>query len=233
MENPGPGSQAKPKPGRKHSIGGKNQEVMFLGGGRRGSGWTGRFGRGGARMGGLGVPPLSEKPAKWETFAIPMPAETGGGKCVAHRGCGSRWPKRFGHHLRTLREENRHVLALAGERQVSGTEAKWTAHEISGKTEGVKYDLVEMIDLDGDGDLDARPAKSATTSASSGTKTPPGKAEARGQESEAGNQRAAVEVAIQYQTATWAGKPRSFWSLVIGHLGFPQLSLRIFAALSH
>ena len=34
------------------------------------------------------------------------------------------------------------------------TEAEWTAHDISG-AQGVKYDLVELIDLDGDGDLDA------------------------------------------------------------------------------
>ncbi len=44
---------------------------------------------------------------------------------------------------------------LSREKGGSLAEAKWTAHEISGQTEGVKYDLVEMIDLDGDGDLDA------------------------------------------------------------------------------
>lgn len=33
-------------------------------------------------------------------------------------------------------------------------EGRWTAHELSG-ADGVKYDLVALVDLDGDGDLDA------------------------------------------------------------------------------
>ncbi len=32
-------------------------------------------------------------------------------------------------------------------------ETRWTAHEISGPS-GIKYDRIELIDLDGDGDLD-------------------------------------------------------------------------------
>ncbi len=35
----------------------------------------------------------------------------------------------------------------------SVTEPVWDAHEISGP-EGVKYDLVQLVDLDDDGDLD-------------------------------------------------------------------------------
>jgi hypothetical protein len=34
------------------------------------------------------------------------------------------------------------------------TDAHWDAHEIGGR-EGVKFDLVQLLDLDGDGDLDA------------------------------------------------------------------------------
>lgn len=34
------------------------------------------------------------------------------------------------------------------------TERNWTAHQISGTQKGVKYDRIEMLDLDGDGDLD-------------------------------------------------------------------------------
>ncbi|KPK47729.1 MAG: hypothetical protein AMK72_08020, partial [Planctomycetes bacterium SM23_25] len=33
------------------------------------------------------------------------------------------------------------------------SDAEWDAHDISGP-EGVKYDLVELVDLDADGDLD-------------------------------------------------------------------------------
>jgi hypothetical protein len=35
----------------------------------------------------------------------------------------------------------------------SPSEGEWVAHDISG-ARGTKYDLIEMIDLDGDGDLD-------------------------------------------------------------------------------
>jgi hypothetical protein len=34
------------------------------------------------------------------------------------------------------------------------TDATWQAHAISGRDHGVKYDRIELIDLDGDGDLD-------------------------------------------------------------------------------
>ncbi|HJN15686.1 MAG TPA: hypothetical protein QGH10_09360, partial [Armatimonadota bacterium] len=33
------------------------------------------------------------------------------------------------------------------------SEGKWTAHDVSGP-EGIKYDLIEPIDMDADGDLD-------------------------------------------------------------------------------
>ncbi|HJN14104.1 MAG TPA: hypothetical protein QGH10_01370 [Armatimonadota bacterium] len=32
-------------------------------------------------------------------------------------------------------------------------EGRWTAHDVSGP-EGIKYDLIEPIDMDADGDLD-------------------------------------------------------------------------------
>ncbi len=44
------------------------------------------------------------------------------------------------------------VVWLSCRRGVTGR--AWEAHEVSGP-EGVKYDLVELVDLDGDGDLDA------------------------------------------------------------------------------
>lgn len=37
----------------------------------------------------------------------------------------------------------------------SATESDWTYHEIAGKKDGIKYDIVRLIDLDHDGDLDA------------------------------------------------------------------------------
>ena len=33
-------------------------------------------------------------------------------------------------------------------------EADWAARDISGPEEGIKFDLIQLIDLDGDGDLD-------------------------------------------------------------------------------
>ena len=34
------------------------------------------------------------------------------------------------------------------------TSFEWTAHEISGTEKGIKFDLIQLLDLDADGDLD-------------------------------------------------------------------------------
>ena len=94
---------------------------------------------------------LSTDGRRWESHTIHTPASAGGAKAVAagdidldgktdlvftceHAGGGKRGVMWLGYRDKP-------------------TDAAWSAHDISGP-EGVKYDLVKLVDLDADGDLD-------------------------------------------------------------------------------
>lgn len=153
LENPGEGPKQK-RAWPVHLIGGKDREVMFLGAGDVDQDGQEDFSvavRGG---GVLVFRRTSEKPAKWETHEIPMPSETGTGK-----GVGIADVDGDGQNDLVVTCENSQkktgVFWLARDKGSKWNQGQWTAHEISGKTEGVKFDLVELLDLDGDGDMDA------------------------------------------------------------------------------
>lgn len=153
LENPGPGPKQK-LAWPVHLIGGKDQEVMFLGAGDVDQDGQEDFAAAVRGGGVLVFRRTSEKPAKWETLEIPMPAETGTGKGV---GIGD--VDGDGQNDLVVTCENSQkksgVFWLSREKGTKWNQGRWTAHEISGKTEGIKFDLVELLDLDGDGDLDA------------------------------------------------------------------------------
>jgi hypothetical protein len=152
LENPGPGPKQK-QAWPVHSIGGKNKEVMFLAAGDIDQDGREDLAAAVKDSGVLIFRRTAEKPAAWETIEIPMPAETGTGKGVAIADVDG-----DGQNDLVVTCENAvkktGVFWLSRDKSVPFAKAKWTAHEISGKAEGVKYDLVELIDLDGDGDLD-------------------------------------------------------------------------------
>jgi hypothetical protein len=94
---------------------------------------------------------VSKNPPAWEAHEIEMPPNTGTGKGVA---------------IGDIDQDGRLDLVFTCENASGGksgvmwlsyrespAEGKWEAREISGP-EGVKFDLVELLDLDGDGDLD-------------------------------------------------------------------------------
>jgi len=152
LENPGPGKRQQ-TPWKKHPIGGLKREVMFmkpcdLNGDKRldflvavkGSDLL-YFQR-----------TADDRPA-WKEHSIRMPDNTGTGKAVAAGDIDGDGRQNI-------------VVTCEGARNKSGcfwlsppkgqplTNTNWEQHDISGTKPGVKYDRIELLDLDGDGDLD-------------------------------------------------------------------------------
>ncbi|CAN5910305.1 hypothetical protein BH23PLA1_BH23PLA1_12620 [soil metagenome] len=150
LENPGPAPE-QTRPWTRQAIGGENREVMFLnlahldGDGRPDVIAATR----GDEL--LGFLRRSYEPGGWERFSIPLPESFGTGKGVAVGDVNL-----DGRNDVVVTAENARgkagVIWLS--RQGPLPEAQWIVHEVSGRNEGVKYDLVVLIDLDGDGDLD-------------------------------------------------------------------------------
>lgn len=150
LENPGPG-EAQRKPWASHAVGDTAGEVMFCkigdvdGDGledvivpiiNKGLKLCRRLDRGGKR---------------WQTLSIPLPDEIGRLKAAA---------------VGDFNGDGRADLALTSgmaggkhgvywlEQPAGGLDRPWPAHAISGRQRGIKFDRIELIDLDADGDLD-------------------------------------------------------------------------------
>jgi len=104
---------------------------------------------------------IQMKPPKWKTHTINWPTDlksdpkhalVGGAKAVEVGDID-------------LDGDNDLVCTCEGAKGVSGafwlsfdkspTESNWSFHDIAGKQNGIKYDIVRLLDLDADGDLDA------------------------------------------------------------------------------
>jgi hypothetical protein len=94
---------------------------------------------------------VRQSPAEWRTHLIEMPVNTGSGKAV---------------EVADINGDGRRDLVVSCEHAIDGkigvfwisseqrtTEGRWTAHSISGP-DGFIFDLIQLVDLDGDGDLD-------------------------------------------------------------------------------
>ncbi len=135
---------------KRHVIGGADKEVMFIVlGDLDGDGWTDVLAATAARE----LLYLRRKTADgltWESFPIELPPTAGAGKCV---------------HAGDINLDGQldivftceHAAGKSGVMWMSyrgaATDPVWDAHDISG-VEGAKYDLVQLLDLDADGDLD-------------------------------------------------------------------------------
>jgi hypothetical protein len=135
----------------EHVIGGLKREVMFL------------------ALGDLDGDGLQDviacaKPAEilffrradgtgtnWSTHVIPLPRMAGSAKAVnsGDIDLDGRTDLIFSCEGAEAPKHGLMWLSRAG----SATNGTWTAHEVSG-VDGVKYDLVPLVDLDDDGDLD-------------------------------------------------------------------------------
>ena len=151
LENPGPQAAAAGQPWREHAIGGHDREVMFLARGDLDQDGSPEI-VAAVRNGGLTVFQATVQAANpWRSFEIALPDGVGTGKGVA---------------IGDIDGDGRQDLVFTCENAGGGKsgvrwlsysesihEPVWKDHEISGP-EGEKYDRVELIDLDGDGDLD-------------------------------------------------------------------------------
>lgn len=152
LENPGVLNLSESPKWQNHWVGGKDREVMFA--------HIADLDQDGAKdvLVVTRIPDellwfrrLDKSGLKWEKSAFPFPANTGHGKAVSVGdinldgrpdiviSCGKAEPPKSG------------MFWMSYSKSSSGL--KWATHEISGPR-GIKYDRIELLDLDADGDLD-------------------------------------------------------------------------------
>ncbi|HUT89662.1 MAG TPA: VCBS repeat-containing protein [Thermoguttaceae bacterium] len=150
LENPGAGpAQSAPWP--NHPIGGEDHEVMFL--------TVADLDADGAEdvlcatrdNGLLFFRRLPGAPDAWVQHAIRMPEDVGTGKAVEVGDIDGDGKPDLVFSCENAKGDRSGVVWLSYDK--APTEGPWTAHEISGPA-GIKFDRMELLDLDGDGDLD-------------------------------------------------------------------------------
>ena len=143
LRNPGPTEAANNTPWTVNRIGATDREVMFLGVGDNQGEFAGSII---AACRGSGFALLS--PPDWSLTDIPMPENCGTGKGVAVRDIDL-----DGHTDIVFTCENATGDKSGCRWLTRDASGRWLDHEISGP-EGVKFDRIELLDLDADGDLD-------------------------------------------------------------------------------
>jgi hypothetical protein len=151
LENPGPKAAAAGAKWNEHRIGPTDRQVMFL--------TTGDLDGDGLRdivcavSGGsiLFLRATGDAGKAWQVHDIPMPPNCGTGKGVAVGDIDGDGKNDVVFTCENAIGNRSGVRWLAY--QKTGAGFTWTDHEISGAA-GVKFDRVELLDLDGDGDLD-------------------------------------------------------------------------------
>ena len=90
---------------------------------------------------------LTQTKGEWEAYRIPHPAGTGQGKGVAAGDLD-------GDGDIDLACTCEHAKGLVGVYWMEFDNGSWMYHNVSGAKKGVKFDRIELVDLDGDSDLD-------------------------------------------------------------------------------
>lgn len=150
LEHPGSAGVKKGEAWKNHFLAGQDRQVMFMAvADMDGDGSQDIVS---AVSGGplLYLKHKKGPPPTWEAVEIPMPENVGTGKAV---------------NVGDVDRDGRLDIVVSCEHAGQGRSgvfwmsreykdrSDWRAHEISGP-KGVKFDLVELLDLDGDGDLD-------------------------------------------------------------------------------
>lgn len=153
LENPGVGSEQL-KPWLNHFMGGRNLEVLSMtladldGDGRQDAITATRENKL------LLFKRLDGSGRNWKTTILPGRRDTGFTRAVAVADVDG--DNHTDIIYTTANAAGKHgVVWLRRTAGTNGFDAShWTAHTISGDKLGIKYDRIEMLDLDGDGDLD-------------------------------------------------------------------------------
>jgi hypothetical protein len=148
LENPGVPETGQTAPWREHRIGAGDREVMFL---TTADLYPELAETVVCAVKGRGVTVYYRRGDAWQTHEIPLPADCGSGKGVA---------------VCDVDGDGRQDVIFSCEHATGGKsglrwlsydrsplDPVWRDHEISGP-EGVKFDRIELRDLDGDGDQD-------------------------------------------------------------------------------
>ena len=162
LENPGVSSIKQNRPGQQsywklHSIGGQNQEVMFMSEADLNDDRKQDFlvaVSGGDILYLKNESSTEKNPTQsWSAHAIKMPENVGRGKAVASADLDLDGREDV---ILTCEHSERKsgVVWLSRSKSQPATDPNWETHEISGPEKGVKFDLIQLLDLDADGDLD-------------------------------------------------------------------------------
>ena len=95
---------------------------------------------------------LDNSGLNWKSYDIDIPAETGRAKAVKVGDINADGKPDLVHSTNTLDDDSKVGLVWM-EFINEPTDPVWVWHELSGP-EGYKFDRIELLDLDGDGDLD-------------------------------------------------------------------------------
>jgi hypothetical protein len=158
LENPGPGP-ALAGPWPNHWIGGRDHEVMFLTIADLDSDGTDDV-LCATRDNGLLFFRRLEDADRWESRSIAMPEGVGTGKAVEVADVDQDRKPDLVFSCENARGDRSGVMWLSCDK--TPTEAAWTAHEISGPL-GIKFDRLELLDLDDDGDFDVLACEESQT----------------------------------------------------------------------
>jgi len=153
IENPwGKGDPARPDAWPRHDIGGAGREVMFLDwADLDGDGWYDVL---------VATKPRdilflrrgSKDARTWQEHTIRIPDTAGTAKAVSVGDIDLDGKPDIVFSCEGAKGNFSGVMWLSGRETQTG-DVEWDAHDISGP-EGVKFDLVQLADLDADGDLD-------------------------------------------------------------------------------
>jgi hypothetical protein len=151
LENPGTEIAAEGRPWNRHQIGASDREFMFLAVGDLNQDHVDEIICAVKDVGITVYWRTAITDPDWRTHAIPLPAGCGTGKGVAVGDIDGDEQLDLVFSCENASGGKSGLRWLSFQRPFSTGE--WTGHEISGPR-GIKFDRIELLDLDADGDLD-------------------------------------------------------------------------------